>query len=200
MPGGSPRWVRFVLTWMLLFVVAWLLFIGPWGDPWHNFKGTIKEKSTAKMAVETAGAISSFYADYDRLPINSPDADWVGTTGEKNGLVAVLTAAEKPDGKLINPKRINFLDGFKPAKKDDSGKMAYGIDDVTNPWDPAIYDPWGQPFIVIMDTDKDGVIANPLKSWGALLLRGKKGIVYSTGPPNADGSRNTDESKFITSW
>ena len=101
---------------------------------------------------------------------------------------------------LRNPKTINFLEGFKQAKKEVFGKMVDGIDVDTDPLAPAIYDPWGQPFIVIMDTDKDGVITNPLKVGAVLLIRGKKAIVYSTGPPNADGTRNTDESEFIITW
>ena len=154
----------------------------------------------ARFAVEIYGAIASFYADYDTLPINSPGVDWVGTTEAKSGLIAVLTSAGSPDANLRNPRKINYLDGFKQAKKDASGKMVYGLDAVTDPLIPAIYDPWGQPFIVILDTNFDSVIANPLKAAGALPIRGKKGIVYSTGPPNADGTRNTDESKFIISW
>lgn len=199
-PGGSRNRERVALFWMVLFGIVGMGIWYSWLVPRSRFVPSTKEKVAGKFAVEIGGAISSFYADYDRLPIDLPNVDWMGTTGDKNGLVPILVAAEGPEVKERNFKTINYLDGFMQAKSGDSGKMIHGIDYETNPLEPAIYDPWGQPFIVILDTDKDGVIANPLRSGGALPIRGKRGIVYSTGPPNADGSRNRDEAKFITSW
>ena len=195
------RVLRSVLWTLLLFVVilgaaVWILGV----VPYRKFVRNLKVESARKFAEEIAAAVSTFHASYDKFPIDSPAADWAGTTEAANGLIAVLTAAGSPAVTLRNPKKVNFLDGFKQAKKEVFGKMVDGIDDETEPLLPAIYDLWGQPFIVIMDTNKDQVIANPLKSGGVLLTRGKKALVYSTGPPNADGTRNTDESKFITSW
>jgi len=199
-PSG-PRVLRSVLGTLLLLVVilgttVWIIGV----IPYRMFKSSIREISAKKFAVEIAGAISTFHASYDKFPIDSPAADWAGTTEAANGLIAVLTAAGSPAVTLRNPKKINFLEGFKQAKKEVFGKMVDGIDEETDPLLPAIYDPWGQPFIVIMDTDKDGVITNPLKVGSVLMTRGKKALVYSTGPPNADGTRNTDESNFITTW
>ena len=198
--GNSPRWVRFVLIWMVSFVVIGMVFFDTWKHPWYDFRGPPKPNPAAKFPVEIAGAIYDFHAEYDGFPFDSPDVDWVGTTAGKDGLVAALTGKEGQEVKETNVKGINYLDGFKRAEVVDSVTVRDGIDYVTNWLGPGIYDPWGQPFIVILDTNFDSVIANPLKSGGALPLRGKKGIVYSTGPPNADGTRNTDESKFITSW
>ena len=161
---------------------------------------SVKEKSVQLFAVEIAGAVSSFYADYDRLPIDFPDGDWVGTTQAKSGLIAILTAEEGPNEKRKNQKNINYLDGFKHTKTDVSGREVDGLDTDTDPLRPAIYDPWGQPYIVIMDTNLDSRIVDPLKSSIPLEVRGKKALVYSTGRPNADGTRNTDESKFLMSW
>ena len=199
-PGGSRkrRWV--VLISLLWFGVLMAMIWASWGDPWHNFKGPIKEKVTRKFAVEIAGAIFNFSTDYDGFALGSPDVDWVGTTEGKDGLVAALTAKEGQEVKETNLKGINYLDGFKRAEVVDSVTVRDGIDYVTDWLGPGIYDSWGQPFIVIIDTNNDGVIANPLKAGGALPIRGKKGMVYSTGPPNKNGTRNTDEAKFITSW
>jgi hypothetical protein len=199
-PGRSRERRRVVPILLLLFGTVGM---GVWSSravPEDTLKAETKEQSAAKFAMEIAGAIASFYALYDTLPIAFSGADWVGSTTGKHDLVAVLTAAQRPEVMQSNPKKINYLDGFKQAKKDASGKTIHGMDAVTDPLKPAIYDPWGQPFIVILDTNFDSMIANPLKAGGALPIRGKKGIVYSTGPPNADGTRNTDESKFIISW
>ena len=199
-PGGSRKRRRVVLNSLLLFGILGTGVWNSWAVPDGALKPGVKELSVARFAVEIYGAIASFYADYDTLPIAFSGADWVGSTTGKHDLVAVLTAAQRPEVMQSNPKKINYLDGFKQAKKDASGKTIHGMDAVTDPLKPAIYDPWGQPFIVIIDTNFDSMIANPLKAGGALPIRGKKGIVYSTGPPNADGTRNTDESKFIISW
>ena len=78
----------------LLVVVAIiaLLAAGSVGA-YGKFINSVKEKSTAKYCVEIAGAISSFYADYDTLPVINTGSDWEGDT-TSDELIPVITAAK----------------------------------------------------------------------------------------------------------
>ncbi len=182
---------------LILLIITW---IGGGFEGGSRFVRSSPERSTTKFAVEVAGAINSFYSTYGSFPIGGSDVDWVGDTSNKSTFVAILTAASVAS-RSANPKSINYLDGFKQAKRSARpGAWEDGIDYETKAEEPAIYDWWGQPFKVIMDTNGDGAIANPILSQSAKIFRGKKALVYSTGPPNRDGSPNSDESKWLTSW
>ena len=190
----TPYW-KLVLGFTILF----LLFYGS-NQNGSRFINSTKEKSTLMLCVEIAGSLSSFYADYSTLPIEQPDSDWQGDT-KHSALVAVLTTTlENPQAQKLNPRHINYLDGFKPAMQGPvAGVFQNGIDFSTAS-SPVIYDAWGQPLLVIIDTTLDGKITNPITSDPKREILGKRSLVYSTGPPQADGTRNTDESKFIKSW
>lgn len=67
--------------------------------------------------------------------------------------------------------------------------------------DTQLLDPWGNPYVVIMDTDNNGQVANP--EWDPKEIRGlypemlkRKVIVYSGGP---DGNLETWKDN-VCSW
>ena len=167
----------------LLVVVAIiaLLAAGSVGA-YGKFINSVKEKTTAKYCVEIAGAISSFYSSYDTLPIVNNGSDWEGDTKDPD-LIPVLVASGSDNAKKRNPKSINYLDGFKQAKRGkNAGAWEDGIDYETDPTSPVIYDTWGFPLQVKMDTDFNSEIENPITTPNAIkILRGKKGIVWSFG-------------------
>jgi len=204
-PESSPeqmrRWLALLL--LLLFLLAlWLLRMRMARN--HEIITQLRENNARRAVVEIAGAVGAFYSDYDRLPVKAPDADWRGTTVADCQFLLVLTGREHGTDRPITPKHINYLEGFKGASSERDGKspvirMRDGIDDY-DPECPKIYDPWGQAYYVIMDTDDDKQIKSPLAAEAGRMIKGKKALVYSTGPPESDGSENTDESKFIKSW
>ena len=91
------------------------------------------------------------------------------------------------------------MDGFKQAKILSDGKAVNGID-YSDPATPKLYDPWGQPYHVIMDTNEDGKITLPFVVGSSADVSGKRSVVYSTGEPNANGTPNSDPAKFIKSF
>ena len=186
-------YLKIIIIFGILVVLARLAF----HQSGSLFTISTKDNSTVKNCVEIAGAISSFYRDYDKLPVDQPESDWQGDTKHPD-LVAILTGAYPSEAIQRNPRHINYLDGYKQARLL-SGKMTDGID-FSDEAHPVIYDQWGQPFMVILDTNSDGKIANPIAADPVHEIPGKKALVYSSGPPNADGTRNTDESKFLKFW
>lgn len=185
----------------LLVVVAIiaLLAAGSVGA-YGKFINSVKEKSTAKYCVEIAGAISSFYADYDTLPVANTGSDWEGDTEDADLIAVLIGSSDSETAKKKNPRHINYLDGFKQAKKGRvAGTFEDGID-YSDPSAPKIYDTWGQALKVVMDTDFNGKIENPITSDSVKDIRGKKAIVYSTGRPGEGNQPNTNEQNFIKSW
>lgn len=186
----------------LLVVVAIiaLLAAGSVGA-YGKFINSVKEKTSAKYCVEIAGAISSFYSSYDTLPIVNNGSDWEGDTKDPD-LIPVLVASGSDNAKKRNPKSINYLDGFKQAKRGkNAGAWEDGIDYETDPTSPVVYDTWGFPLQVKMDTDFNSEIENPITTPNAIkILRGKKGIVWSFGRPGSGNVQNTNQETFLTSW
>ena len=180
----------------LLVVVAIiaLLAAGSVGG-YGKIMNMVKSATAKKVAVELAASISSYYADYDTLPVTATGSDWEGTTVEDTDFLAVLAA--KGDVKM-NSKKHDYLDGFKQAKITD-GVPKDGID-YSDPTAPKLVDPWGQAYKVKMDTNFDGEIENPISSDSTPILRGKRCIVYSPGRPGPNNTENTVESEFIKSW
>ena len=115
-----------------------------------------------RVSVGLAASISDYYYDYDKLPaVTDATADWSGTTVANPEFLAVLSAR----GDLsMNPKKHDYLDGFKQAKTLPDGKAVNGID-YSDPGTPKLYGPWGMPYHVIMDTNGDGKYpSNPAPS------------------------------------
>lgn len=180
----------------LLVVVAIiaLLAAGSVGG-YGKVMNMVKAATAKKVAVELAASVSSYYADYDTLPVTATGSDWDGDTKDEADFLAVLAATG--DVKM-NSKKHNYLDGFKQAKVTDD-MVKDGID-FSDPTAPKLYDPWGQPYIVYMDTNYDGEIQNPIDGDTPAILRGKRCIIYSTGRPGPQNAPNTVTSEFIKSW
>ena len=199
-PLANPihrRAVRAFTLIELLVVVAIIALlaagsIGAYG----KFMNSVRATAGKKLAVELAGAVSSYYSTYDTLPITGTagGGDEELNTLDDTDFLAVLAA--KGDVKM-NSRKLDFLEGFQAAKPK-AGSYEGGVES-SDPASPKIYDPWGQEYIVIMDTNFDGEIENPLGE-EPTIIRGKKCIVYSTGRPGSNGAKNEVKSEYLTSW
>ena len=115
-------------------------------------------------------------------------------TGTAQGLVTVLIGKEPAGPTIQNPRGTNYLDGLKPAKP---GKSADGPPWVNGliyeaPSQLAVVDAWGNLYHIRMDTNGDGLIANPCPdevAEGRALLK-QLVIVWS---PGKDGKEETWE-------
>lgn len=182
----------------LLVVVAIiaLLAAGSVGG-YGKIMNMVKANAGKKLAVELAGAVSGYYSTYDTLPVT-------GTTGggdeelntlEDTDFLAVLAA--KGDVKM-NSRKLDFLEGFQQAKAR-AGSYENGLD-FSDEAAPKLYDPWGQEFMVRMDTNHDGEIENPIPGEEPAIIRGKKCLVWSTGRPSSNGTKNEVPSEYLKSW
>ena len=178
---------------IFLGIVAWQVVLFTPSPP----RPLVFRASAKRMTAELASSIDGCHADYTKFPVTTDSsADWGGNTVANPEFLAVLSA--KGD-RSLNPKRHDYLDGFKQAKILSDGKAVNGID-YSDPATPKLYDPWGQPYHVIMDTNEDGKITLPFVVGSSADVSGKRSVVYSTGEPNANGTPNSDPAKFIKSF
>ncbi|MBP7949153.1 MAG: type II secretion system protein [Verrucomicrobiales bacterium] len=137
-----------------------------------------KVKASQMVCVQVANAVSQFYSDYEGLPTEVGGEDTEQTSMEGD-LIAILLAK----GEVAkNPRKLNYLEGMKQAKKGSSGAFEDGLDFESDPTKPTLLDPWGQAYKIKMDSDLNNEIENPEKDATPKIIRGKRCIVWAPGP------------------
>ncbi|MCF7790166.1 MAG: hypothetical protein K9N47_28870 [Prosthecobacter sp.] len=117
-------------------------------------------------------ALSSYEVDYGHYPI--PESDWHAPDVSIRTRGPMLTALLGQNATL-NPKTIKFID-FPAAKDRKFGLWQNGAE-----W--VLTDPWGEPYYITLDTNKDGKIANPEPATEYLPAMLPTAIIlYSSGP------------------
>lgn len=116
-------------------------------------------------------AIISYETEYGHYPIPETERHGPDVTLRTRGLmVPVLLGRE--EGRALNPKEIKFID-FPAAKNHKEGLWQDGAE-----W--VLSDRWGEPYYVILDTDKDDQVPNP--EYGVRYSDPKRAEFYQKFP------------------
>lgn len=134
-------------------------------------------------------AIVNFFADYNRYPTSKlEDAVYEPSDDATSGnaeVMRVLTAEDKS----LNPRQVVYYDGKTAKKSKASGKYEAGLAD------GAFFDPWGNTYGVVMDSNYDGKLiysGSRLRELSDDARRVPEGVgVFSLG---------RDGQKGILSW
>jgi len=140
-------------------------------------------------AMQVRQAIETYFTEYRKYPVKttSGSADEVMVTD--NTLMDVLMGSEREvDG--LNPRRISFFGG-KQAKGDPpkGGVVSDGAGG------GELFDPWGEHFVVTIDTNRNDRVADPDEGGQETIPNGV--IVYSFGPDRKDDRGQKDD---VTTW
>lgn len=111
--------------------------------------------------------------------------------GKDAKLIKVLTNREEDDDSRLNASRDTYL-------RSDEQEQPMGGLFIDSAEGVNFYDPWGQPFYIVLCEEEQGAI-DPFTS---KRLRGKNCLVYSTGPDQdgkAAGSASADDSSAPSS-
>lgn len=160
--------------------------------------GTIKK---ARMLADTntatalSQAIDYYYDDYGRLPeIGTGGTD---TTTESTAALMNILLAVGPDGERQNPSGVRYFAGTQ-ARGTTSGNAYRGLF-YTGSSSVELFDAWKKSaplkrhFQIVMDTNFDGEIANPISSGDT--LHGMRAVVWSTGQDGADATSSRNDPK-----
>jgi len=176
-------------------------------------------KAKAEIA-DIANAINAYDSEYSRFPITSGGlSDEQGeakgfdfTTGlvfgpgnnaskysydNNSNVVSILMDVEKfPNGyptsndkHVKNPKQIKFLNAKRSESKHNDADPLPGVDE-----DGIYRDPWGNPYIISMDTSYDDQVSDFIYSQASVSQDSGQTGFYGLSNPNAPG--NTDNFLF----
>jgi type II secretory pathway pseudopilin PulG len=150
-----------------------------------------KAKTLQSQADATAlqQAIDQYYQEYSKLPGIASNSNEIQTVGEGGvELLTILLGKEDDTGRMQNPRRIPFLN-VKESRNANKGGLVYSNGGAGGQIQ-GLYDAWGRPFNIRLDTEYEGEIDDPLIQGN--VVRNKSAIVYSFGQ---DGRLGTDDVK-----
>jgi len=147
-------------------------------------QNTARKKVAEAAAQNIVTAVNSFYSDYGAMPVPQGTQSTEGGTrfvtesGDGIKVLAILTGLEED----VNTKKVKFLNVPEAKGKkggivfSKSGKEATGM-----------FDPWGNPYQIILDTDyAERLEFKPSKS--PVILNGRRCAVFSAGQDKKIGT------------
>jgi hypothetical protein len=187
--SGKVRKSNFILNatiWVLLVCFSgYLLMDWNYRSKKENNSSNIIRSHTVATALETA--VTNFFTEYGK----SPTADSKTTTNSPEGirLLQILLGSEPAGDNLQNPRYIKYLSVKEGKKKrggliySENGKSVEGL-----------FDPWGNPYTLEIDTDYDEILEFNLGG-RSIKLEGSHVAVHS---PGKDGKHATGDD--VATW
>jgi len=154
----------------------------------------LKAENTA-TAIDQA--VNMFYSEYGGFPTNNEGNPITITSGSAGG-IELLNALLGNDTTL-NPRGMSFLSVKEGKARGETG----GIDGLVTETSGAVrglYDPWGNPYTVVMDGAFEGVLEfTPTGIEGAsqVRLNGRRVAVYSPAVTPGDTATQRD---MVKTW
>lgn len=153
-----------------------------------------KKVTAVGVATSLQQGIEQYYQEYSSFPdVGVADAEGQPIdTSKEDGikLLNILLAKEEASGTIQNKKAINYLN-VKEGKAKKNGIMYDAAGKAQ-----GLYDPWGNPYLVVFDSDYNDELRF---SYGGKqeTLRGKRVAVYSAGADKKSGDTKsvTDDPK-----
>jgi prepilin-type N-terminal cleavage/methylation domain-containing protein len=168
----------------LLVVIAIIVVLAGMGVGVASRAMTNARKTqTLTDATQLRNGIEDFERDYARFPefgAQGEESQTDGTSGAE--LLTILLGKEAVSSSMENKKQTPFVH-FRTSKRKDTGGLVYTSGASGAPPE-GLYDAWGSPFNVIIDSDHDGEVSDPLSPGNVVQ---ESVIVYSYGPDKKPG-------------
>lgn len=145
-------------------------------------RAVTKAKKVTSLATATAleSAINTTYNEYGRIPNVGSSVTTDSPEGLK--LLNILLGIDVKSDNSLNSRSIKFLT-VKEAKNKKNG-LIYSADEKSA---EGLYDPWGNPYTVVLDTQyKEHLQFTMGKK--AIDLKGRRSAAFSPGPDGVLGS------------
>ncbi|WAC19666.1 prepilin-type N-terminal cleavage/methylation domain-containing protein [Luteolibacter sp. SL250] len=148
-------------------------------------QNTARKQVAESAARNVVHAVNSFYADYSAMPVPTGTASTQGGTtfGTESGdglkILDILLGLEDE----INTKKVKYLD-VPEAKSKKKGGLVFNK---SGKEVSGMFDPWGNPFFIVLDTDyAERLEFKPSKKQET--LNGRRCAVYSAGQDKKIGT------------
>jgi prepilin-type N-terminal cleavage/methylation domain-containing protein len=151
-----------------------------------------KKTKARKICVTLDQGVMAFYNEYGYLPTNpSGDSTQGLATDSGEGVKLIETLLGYDDEE--NEKKIRFFEAAEAKGKRDGIEYAGSGNSVT-----GLYDPWGEPYRVLLDGNYDETLQNPFSGGNqGNLLRGRRVATYSYGKNGKNDNGGGDD---VKSW
>lgn len=151
-----------------------------------------RQVSAQATATSIDQAVNLFFSEYGTFPISGEGTSRVVTDSSSTTFLQALIGQED----TLNPRGIRFL-----TVKEGTGNRNGIIFNAGNS-PTGVYDPWGNPYTVRMDTSyQDRLTFNiditPFQGNTSVTLNGRRVAVYSPGVPEGDRSSLSD---MVKTW
>jgi prepilin-type N-terminal cleavage/methylation domain-containing protein len=150
-------------------------------------------------AMNVANAVEHFYSEYNLLPDPADGATedngaspYVTDSGNGVTLLDILAGFED----VQNGRKLRFLG----VKESDNGKRGGIVYNGTGDKVVGLFDPWGQPYYIVLDYDYDGRLELNISLDGSTYapkLNNKNVAVYSLGTETPSDAKRKD---LIKTW
>ncbi len=149
----------------------------------------LKQKARQTTALAAANSLLQAINNYQKDD-NSLSGIPASSNTSDPTLLNVLSGTEGGTD-ILNEKRTRYFE-FKQAQKGNRDGLVYNsADQIT-----GLYDPWGQPYYVELDTDYDQILEFSVLG-KTEKLRGPSAAVYSLGVDNPAAAK---PNKLVKTW
>ncbi|HEX3817328.1 MAG TPA: type II secretion system protein [Chthoniobacterales bacterium] len=177
---GDQRPEGFTLIELLVVITIIAILMALLFPAFRSVQDQAKRTQAKNDLTQIVTAVNAFYTEYGKYPINGNADITFGGTGTTNDKLFDAIRGTDP---TLNPKAISFIN---PPDVKDAAHPRAGIGTTTGAG--QYYDPWGVPYLIAIDGDYDGQIANPYSSnAGAPKLRAGA-LAWSLGKDGKGGS------------
>lgn len=179
---------------VVIVIIAALASLGISG----GLKALEKAKRTTSMAAARGveSAVNNYFTEYGSMPTkavtNDDDTTVVTNVSPGVDLLNVLLGFED-DPPELNVRRIKFL-SVTEGKSDANGIIYKPSGDTVD----GLYDPWGGPYYVILDTGFDEKVKPGTVAEAPKTLNGRRVAVWSNGADGVNGGGKAEDD--VKTW
>jgi len=119
----------------------------------------VKERRAENTALHLKNAINAYATEYRRLPLPASKLQTRDAKVHSDHELMNILCASPNRGENLNPRNLVFLQE-RTARPMGGGKYHSGLR-YESGGDIALYDPWGEPFRVVFDSDANGRVRPP---------------------------------------
>ena len=157
-----------------------------------------KAKKTTALAnvVALESAVNNFYTEYGSMPTSASTETAIDiNSAEGKSLLNVLLGLTETTTPPLNPRAIKFLSVREGKAKGATGGSNGIIYNSTGTTIVGLFDPWGGPYKLVLDTNYDEKIITAPTNGGGATLNSRRVAAWSEGADYLTSKKTADDVK-----